>query len=168
MQLIRSIEQHALAIRHDFPDGPEMEIDEAAPDIELPMERPLYSPPFKPVLGGDVVLAGDEDIPADALFEQVYVDREQLRANVRRMLQKREQVSLVDVIDEHPLERGLAELVGYLSIATDDPNAVLDDERRETLGWTDDTGVARRAELPRVVFVRPMTDPADHRAGMVS
>ncbi len=168
MQLIRSIEQHALAIRHNFPDGPAMEIDEAAPDIDLPMERPLYSPPFKPVLGGDLVLAGDEDIPADALFEQVYVDREQLRANVRRMLQKREQVSLMDVIDEHPLERGLAELVGYLSIATDDPNALMDDERRETVGWTDDSGVNRRAELPRVIFVRSLTDPAEQRAGMVS
>ena len=145
-----------------------MEIDEAAPDIDLPMERPLYSPPFKPVLGGEVVLAGDEDIPADALFEQVYVDREQLRANVRRMLQNREQVSLVDVIDEHPLERGLAELVGYLTIATDDPNALMDEERKETVGWIDDSGVNRRAELPRVVFVRSMADPAEHGAGMVS
>jgi hypothetical protein len=168
MQLIRSIEQHALAIRHDFPAGPEMAIDEAAPDIDLPMERPLFSPAFKPVLGGDVVLAGDEDIPADALFEQVYVDREQLRSNVRRMLQSRDQVSLVDVIDEHPLERGLAELVGYLSIAADDGNALMDEKRRETVGWTDDAGVARRATLPVVVFVRPVENSVDAAATMVS
>jgi len=168
MQLIRSVEQQALAIRHDFPAGPAMEIDQAAPDIDLPMERPLFSPSFKPVLGGDVVLAGDEDIPADALFDQIYVDREKLRSNVRRMLQNRRQISLMDVIDECPLEHGLAELVGYLSIAADDGNALIDEERRESVAWTDDAGVSRRAELPRVLFVRSAEGLVDPAAAMSS
>src|SRR5262249_12088521 len=47
MQLIRSVEQSALGVRGAPPAGAFMEIDEAAPDMDLPMERPLYAPPFK-------------------------------------------------------------------------------------------------------------------------
>jgi hypothetical protein len=154
MQLIRSVEQHALAIRQGFPDGPPMEIDEPGPTIELIMERPLFTFPFKPLLVGDVVLLGDEDIPADALFEQVYVDKDRLSGYVRRLLQSREQVSLVDIVNEHPLEQGLAELVAYLSLAADDRRAMIHDERTETIGWTDAYGITRQATMPLVIFLR--------------
>jgi hypothetical protein len=154
MQLIRSVEQHALAIRQGFPDGPSMEIDEPGPSIELIMERPLFTSPFKPLLVGDMVLLGDEDIPANALFEQVYVDKERLSGYVRRLLQSREQVSLVDVIHEHPLEQGLAELVAYLSLAAEDRRAMIHDERTETIAWTDDFSAKRQATVPLVLFLR--------------
>lgn len=166
MQLIRSVEQHALALRQGFPDGPTMEVDEAAPSIELAMERPLFMPPFKPVLAGDTVRAGDEDIPADALFEQIHVDRERLAGHVRRLLQGRDQVSLGDVIDEHPLEHGLAELVAYLSLAADDRHAMIHDEHKQTIGWTDNAGVARQATLPLVVFVRAAQSDSEFSAGV--
>jgi hypothetical protein len=100
------------------------------------------------------VLLGDEDIPADALFEQVYVDKTRLSGYVRRLLQSREQVSLVDIVNEHPLEQGLAELVAYLSLAADDRRAVIHDERTETIGWTDAFGITRQATMPLVIFLR--------------
>lgn len=155
MQLIRSVEQHALMLRHGFPDGPDMEIDEPRPTIDLPIERPLFTPAFKPAIASDVVQAGDEDIPADALFEQVYVDKQRLASNIRRVLQSREQVSLVEILEDHPLEQGLAELVAYLSLASEDRHSMIHDERTQTIAWTDDTGVARQATMPLVVFLRP-------------
>jgi hypothetical protein len=44
----------------------------------------------------------------------------------------------------------------------------MDEKRRETVGWTDDAGVARRATLPVVVFVRPVENSVDAAATMVS
>jgi hypothetical protein len=58
------------------------------------------------------------------------------------------------VVTAHPLEHGLAELVAYLSLASDDPAAIIDEERRETIVWTDAEGRRRQATLPLVIFAR--------------
>jgi len=154
MQVIRAIEQHAIAVRGAPPEGAFAELDEPAPALDLTMDRPLFSPPFKPRIADQVVLEG-EGVLADALFEQVYVDRDKLAAQVRRALQLREQISLAQLLDDYPLERGLSELLAYLSLAADDAaHAVVDDARSETVTWLDGEGNGRRARLPLVIFTR--------------
>jgi hypothetical protein len=64
-------------------------------------------------------------------------------------------VSLADVISAHPLEQGLAELVTYLSLAATDGTSVIDDEKHQTLTWTDEDGTVRQGTLPMVMFCRP-------------
>ena len=154
MKLIRDVEQHALAVRRRTPEGPFMEMDEAAPDVDVTMDRPLFSPPFKPRLTDQIVLEGDEHIPSDALFEQLYVDKPRLAAQIRRALQGRHQVSLAEVVESYPLEQGLAELVAYLSLGAEDRKAVIDDKQTQTLFWTDKSGRVREATLPLVIFNR--------------
>jgi hypothetical protein len=44
----------------------------------------------------------------------------------------------------------------------------MDEGRRQSVGWTDDAGVARRATLPVVVFVRSSEDTVSAAATMVS
>jgi len=156
MQLIRGVEQNALALRAEPPQGTFMELDEAAPDIELVMERPLYSPPFKPRVGQQDVAEGDESLAADALFDQVYADKTLLLARIRQALQTRDQISLADLVSTWPLEQGLAELVAYMSLAADDDAALIDDSRKQTLWWTDEKGAQRQATLPLVIFGRKM------------
>jgi hypothetical protein len=154
MQLLRGVEQRALSIRESAPPGPFMALDDPVPAVELPMDRPLFAPPFKPRITDQVLLEGQEGIPADALFEQVYVDRARLAEHVRRVLQTRCQVSLAELVSERPLEQGLAELVAYLSLASEDRRAVIDDARTQTIGWTDDRGRCVQATLPTVIFTR--------------
>ncbi|HXC24382.1 MAG TPA: DUF3375 domain-containing protein [Gemmatimonadaceae bacterium] len=154
MQLLREVEQHAIAIRGHFPHGPLMELDEPAPAINLGMDRPLFTPPFKPTLAGRPVGPGNEDVPADALFEQIYVDKTRLAAHIRRALQTRPQISLMELVSTHPLEHGLAELITYLSLAAEDRMSVIDDTDTQTIMWTDDTGHARQATIPLVIFSR--------------
>ena len=77
-----------------------------------------------------------------------------LNRQIRRLLQRRTQVSLAEVAAAHPLEHGLAELVAYLSLASDDPAAIIDEERREAIQWTDTEGRRRQATVPLVIFGR--------------
>ena len=162
MQLIREVEQTALLIRELQPDRPIIELDEAAPDIDLTMDRPLFEPPLKSKID-DVPLAGDEDVPYDALFNNVYVDKDRLAANIRQALQNRSQISLDELVQRHPLEQGLAELVTYFSLAADDHDAIIDDTQRKTLTWTDQDDHSRQATLPLVIFCRP--SPSASRTG---
>jgi hypothetical protein len=131
-----------------------MEIDEAASAVDLPMERPLFSPPVQLRITDPVPEEGDECFAADPLYTQAYVDRAALAAHVRRALQTRQAVSLEELVATRPLEQGLAELLGYLSLAAEDPAAHVDELQTQAVLWTDRAGVPRRACLPLVVFRR--------------
>ncbi len=153
MEVLRGIEAKALALREAQPVGAFMALDEAAPDTELPMERPLHTPPLKPRIESQSLEDGRSEVAADALFEQVVVDRERLAAWIRQMLQEKSQVSLAELVLRHPLEQGLAELVAYLSLASESGRASFDENCPETVRWVDAVGRARQASLPRVIFV---------------
>lgn len=165
MQLIREAEQHALAVREAPPGKAFIELDEPAPAINLAMDRPLFSPPFKPRLSGEDVSQGDQDVPADALFEQVYVDRARLQTQIRRALQTSEQVTLAALVETYPIENGLAELVAYMSLAAESDTATIDDRARETIFWFDESGTGRCATMPMIIFSRrPQSAPEVPRA----
>jgi hypothetical protein len=154
MQIIRGIESSALTVRDAAPDGPFMALDEPGPDIELPMDRPLFSPPFQARIADRILVEGGDDVPTNALYEHIYVDKAELAARIRRLLQTRSQISLSEVVATHPLDRGLAEIVAYLSLASESSGAVIDDDDRQTLSRIDAAGTPRRATVPRVVFCR--------------
>jgi hypothetical protein len=154
MSVIRQLEQSALAVRGAPPAGPFMQLDEPGPALDLPFERPLFHPPHKPRINAHELQTGSSDVEPDALYEQVYVDRELLRAHVRRVLQERAQVSLAELLELRPLELGLSELVAYLALASEDPESVIDASRTQSARWIDAQGMVREASMPLVVFSR--------------
>jgi hypothetical protein len=166
MEILREVEGRALEVRDRQPEGTFMELDEMAPDVRLLMDRPLFTPPMKPQIDDTIELSSADDIPADALFDRVFVDKERLGSQIRRLLQRRTQVSLAEVATAHPLEQGLAELVAYLSLASDDPAAAIDEQRRETIAWTDGEGRRRQARVPLVIFARAVPVEAAAGAGV--
>jgi len=157
MDLLRGIEAGALAVRSRLPAGDFMPIDELAPAIELPMERPLYAPPLKPALMSSAIAAGDEDMDAAALYAQFVVDKAALAQHVRQALQQCSQVTLTELLERRPIQQGLAELVAYLSLAAEPRQgmkAVIDDSVEDAVAWVARSGQARVAHLPRVIFSR--------------
>ena len=154
MELIRNIEQQATAFRNCPPSGAVAELDDVAPAIELPLERPLFAPPVIVQLKSQLLEAGNEDLSADELFEQIAVDRARLRSNIRELLLRQESASLAEVVAAHPLQHGLAELVGYFAVASEDKQAVIDEATPQRLSWSDRSGRPRAAIVPLVVFCR--------------
>jgi hypothetical protein len=160
MEVLRDLEQRALAVRDAPPRGNVMSLDAASPTVALPMERPLFTPPVKPVIGDQELLEGEADVDTRALFEQFYVDKERLRARLRKALQTRRQISLAELLDAYPLEQGLAELVAWLSLATGEESGVVDEERLQNVTWQEADGRTRQATLPTVIFVAERAGPA--------
>ena len=157
-EILRDIEARALQLR-DAPPDPRaitMAIAAAAPQVTLPMERPLYAPVRKPPIdSSDIRPAGkgDETDPA-VLFEQVHVDPGPLRSGIRLALRRDSQVGLTDILAATPLRQGLAELVTYLSLKDEAFRVIYDEQHTEQVSWTDPDGRARTATLPRVTFTR--------------
>jgi len=154
MKLFQSIESRAVLVRNNMPDKNFMELDESFPRLMLPMERPLYKPPVKPVIDEKVTLGDGSEIPSEILYSPVFVDKLRLRGVIQKALQNRDQVTLEDILKASPLEKGLTELVTYLAIAGEDAKARFDDNVKQRVSWTDSLGVTRWAEFPAVIFCR--------------
>jgi hypothetical protein len=155
MDLVREIEKRAVAIKADPPDARTFaELDELKPDLELVMFRGLFVPPKSPRIEDHPVTAGAAAVDALALYRQNYVDEAELRANIRRALQSRSQVSLRQLVEDFPIRKGLAEVVTYLSLADRDDKALVAASDTEILTVTGVNGRTRQIELPKVIFTR--------------
>jgi hypothetical protein len=150
--LLHSIEATAVELRHE-PPGLTMEMPAMAVEVNLPFERPLYSPVAPVSLTSDAVEVGSADFDASALLDQLHVDTEVLASTVRSTLRERSQVGLPSLVADHPLHQGLAELIGYLSLTDPAFDVVFDEQTRGQVGWTDDD-VERVADTPAVTFAR--------------
>jgi hypothetical protein len=154
MDILRGIESKALSLRNAYPEGEFMSIATAAAEIDLPMERPLYTPSLKPRLANVALAAGEADFDTAALFSRVFVDMAALAKYIRQSLQERSQITLSDLIAARPLQHGLAELLAYMQLATDAFKSVIDEEIADVIFWDTEDGRAKQATLPRVIFVR--------------
>ncbi len=154
IDLLRSIERSALELRNAPHPALTMEIDALAPQVRLPMERPLYAPAPDEGLDTRDVSDADEDVDPSSLFEQVHVDTARLVATVRGALRGREQVTLEEVLAAHPPVLGLAEIVAYLAIAEDDLDIVVDESSTSHVAYADVAGMPRVLRMPRVTLVR--------------
>lgn len=164
LELLHGIESKALALRQAPPSGEVMALDELAPRVILPLERPLFTPAPTSRLREQPLVQADEHFDTGPLFDQIVIDKTRLRATVRRALALRPQVTLRELVDGEPLRHGLAELVAYLELAheggveTDGLRALVDETVDEPIRWRaldrDGAPVSREARLPRVIFTR--------------
>lgn len=158
MDILHGIESKALALRHGPPGGNVMDMAEPCAEVELAMERPLFTPAIKPVIADLALLAGEEDIDPAALFDQVVVDKALLTRHIRHALQDRAQITLGELVSRQPLQQGLAELVAYLQLGSDAFTSVVDEDTIEPIRWqaltADGQATTRSARLPRVIFMR--------------
>jgi len=158
MDILHGIEAKALALRESLPPGEVMSVADTAADIELPMERPLHTPAIKPLIADIELESGDAEMDAAALYSQIVIDKGALARHIRHALQDRSQVTLCELCEMQPLQHGLAELVAYLQLAGDIFKTVVDEEVTEEIVWRregpDGQEYAKRARLPRVIFVR--------------
>ena len=158
MDILHGIEAKALDLRGSPPVGAVMSVADTAAEVELPMERPLYNPPAKPLIADIELESGDADVDAGVLYSQVVIDTARLARHIRQALQDRTQITLRELCELQPLQHGLAELVAYLQFAGDTFKTVVDENTVDRIVWQSRAGngdeVMKQARLPRVIFVR--------------
>ena len=122
----------------------------------LPFERPLYEPPAAAEVESLIPPANDEDLDADLLFNQTFIDAAKLAGNIRAVLPERSSALLADIVAMYPLEQGAAEIVGYLALSDDDLTIEMDETDETLLEYADpdDSDRTRRARLPKVTVRR--------------
>ena len=76
----------------------------------------------------------------------------ELRKRVRELLDGEASISLEEILDRHPPEDGMLEVIGYIMVALEDPrNIVTDDESQPvTIAGTP----PRTWRIPKVIFCK--------------
>lgn len=155
--LLRRIEAKSLELRELPVKDLTMEVDDASVTVVLPMERPLYRPAAVTAIDSSAAEPGSGDFDSSPLVEQLYVNQDELAGRVWSSLGPRSQVTLREVVAAAPLDHGLAELVGYLSLGEAGLAVVFDESNREQIGWNDGD-LERVADVPRVSFSRQSSE----------
>lgn len=90
---------------------------ERKPQINLPLERPLWSEPVSTVLDfGDALGEASTNAAEIQLNEPAALACWQLEERINALLEERVSFTLPELIDVYPPEFALEELVGYLSV----------------------------------------------------
>ena len=154
MEIVRQIEQSAIAIRQSPP--PEKIFTRLAPlkpEIELPMARGLFRPAQRPVIN-EVPQEGEADVDTSVLYNQHYVDEQLLKSQIRFALHNRPQITLQELVELYPVSKGLSEVIAYLHIASESDRAVINTDLNQAIAWQDSSGAEKTAWMPSVIFIR--------------
>lgn len=145
---------------------PGTEVTDLRIDINMPLDRPLYTPRSEAVFEtgrhDDEVDVAELDAALDELLDLSYVDIAALRDSVNAVVAEHGgTASLSQVVQRNPLTDGLAELVGYLQVAETAARVLPD--ARESVDWRDQAGRHRQADLPLVLYQAPVDGGDDLR-----
>jgi hypothetical protein len=154
MQLLDNINVHALLVKKQLPQVSLMTLDEPSPSLRLPMERPLFAPPIKAKINDKIFIGDASELIPEALFNQIVINKAQLLANIQKALSIHPQITLKQIVERHPLQHGLAELIVYMSIVAGEEFALFDESEYESISWINSEGLQKQANLPRIIFNR--------------
>lgn len=152
--LIQGVEGKAVTMRDRMPKDTFMEIDKLTPTFSFMMDRPLFVPPKQSKFEDKKLEQGLGNGAVHKLFEQVYVDKQELENNIEAMLLFKQTVTLVEVIQQYPLKHGLAEVLMYMLLASKRQQACFAEGELEEILLNITDGKQIMAVLQKVTFMK--------------
>ena len=124
--------------------------------VQSPLSRSFWSTPatFDDTPEENVVDLSKTDDRRSAFAALQLLDLESLRDVVTDYLRDHSDVRLSQIIDDHPLEGGVIELIGYLQIAFDDGHQIDHSQIEEVTVAGEADGQMVRVRIPQTTFQR--------------
>lgn len=157
MELVQNIEKNASQLSPENRDAFFMHLEPLYCDLNLNLSRPLLDIGENRAIESTPEAGEVGDVSLGRLFDARGVDEARLKRNIERLVAKSGQVTLKELLAAYPPEKGLAELIVYLKLATERRNSVFNEGVREALPYMDITGAKKQADLDQVIFVKEVT-----------
>ena len=158
LRSIKSIQEQAVCLEKI---GKELndrffEIELPIFDIQIPMDRSLFELKEKMILDSDIEEGEIGKDGLDKLYAQRSVDRELLFSNLLSTLNGKKEITLKEVIDLHPLEYGLEEILNYFEVLRLHFKVETSDDEFEEFTWESENAlgekVIRKALIEKTVI----------------
>jgi hypothetical protein len=152
---INRIKELALTFieRDEFPRiGMEIE---HKPEISMPLERKLTLEKAEiPVFDSRPQPAANQPDAEklSELYTMFSVDKQRLLKRIKLLLEDKTQVTLKEVLDLYPLEKGLSELIAYFSLADSDCKTIFNKAKPDLVEF--DRENRKCIEIPQIIFAR--------------
>lgn len=131
---------------------------EDAPEVWLPLERPLWEPSRTPTFDNEALDMGEADLSAadlTPLYSRAYVDETRLRRQIDTLLTRQPTVTLGELTRHYPIEQGVPEVITYFLIASRGNQHTINGQIAEQLLLVNtDNPRTRRLTLPQIIFKR--------------
>ncbi len=156
LEIINEIEVVSLALKNNPPlEKNFLQIDDK-PKMTFPMEFEIFSEEKKIKFNEGRIEIANETFEVDVLFKQQYVDPEILKERIELALRHKKQITLKELVEEIPIEKGLAEIIAYFSIASireKSLKAVINDENKDSIPYfVNDKQF--EVEVPQTIFLK--------------
>ncbi len=154
IELVGAIKKLALNLIEMPPLADDIvEIDDS-PIVNMVMERPLGVMPQETLFENHPTEIGSDDwtdVDFTQLVNQFEINKEELVNRIQRYLRHKPQITLREVLEEHPIEQGLEELLTYFSIASQSTKHLITSDTYDTIRLhSDDTD--RLVKVPQIIF----------------
>lgn len=156
LEIINEIEAASLSVKNNPPNEKDFLLIDDKPKLSFPMEFELYSEDRKIKFNTGNIEVANETFEVDALFKQQYVNPEKLKERIESLLKNKKQITLKEIIEEVPVEKGLAEIIAYFSIAASREKslkAVINEDLKERIPYL----VGKKKfdiEIPQTIFIK--------------
>ena len=139
----------------DFSNLEMLELDKVI-KIDLILDRPLYNPPNKIKFINKNSEEGVSTSNNDLLFEQFEINMVELKGRIKTALKNKTQISFTDFIKEFQIEKGVAEVVAYVEIASKDSHKhIIDVNIHDTIDIKNSkTNKNFKVKIPQIIFCR--------------
>jgi Protein of unknown function (DUF3375) len=130
---------------------------EGGVDVSLDMDRPWGERPQvanfvnQPQGIGSTRL---EEANFGKLFDQFELNKQELQKHIDKVLEGRKQLTLKELTQIQPIEKGLEEVISYFSIAAQSGKHLVDQKELDIIEWEGADNVKRSVALPKVTFVK--------------
>lgn len=155
IELVGEIKKLALQLLADPPDTERFVDIEGGPRVNLLMERPLGNMPRETIFEHHPTEIGSDDwtnVDFTQLLNQFEINKEELVARIRHYLHDKPQITLTDILDDHPIQKGLEELLTYFSIASQSTKHVINPDVHDLIDLHSEAG--RRVKVPQIIFTK--------------
>jgi hypothetical protein len=156
MEMIKNIKSVAFEIKDNPPlEKNFVDIDGKA-EVEMVMNRPLWSPQTVTKLRKKVVEQGSSaDVDTSVLYNQFNVDKRELEERIQELLEIDSQISLRTITETYPIKKGVAEILTYIDIASKNEKAVINENLSEIMLISNMISKKQfRIEIPQIIFCR--------------
>ncbi len=158
-QLLKQAQRAALALKDEVKSTESLEYS-----LELTSSRlrslsqwTLYDPSLQ-ASPEQMRKSGPPPIDLESVSElvaQSEIDFRTLKRDVRALLERREQASIGEVLEQFPAAQGLGSIVGLLALGS--RHGVTSDDV-ETVAWVGEDDQRRRARIPKIYFLKDRAD----------
>ena len=154
LELCNAIEKKAVEIKENPPlkrDFHHLAKNKVA--IDSVFEKSLYTlkenKAFSHEIKEDVL-----EVNLDDFYDIFFIDEALLQNNINYFLQIQSQCTLVEVLEKFPIEKGISELIGYLSLAKNSKNSIVSPDEKQKIHILGEDGNKKIVSVAKILFTK--------------